>query len=63
MIGSLVFKIVLNVVIVRFIDLGSFDTWLRHVLCYDCLWSPFSHVFEHLDHSSKISDDFPNIIS
>ena len=40
-----------------------FDTWLRHVLCYDCPWSPFSHVFKYLDHSPKISDDFPNIIA
>ena len=39
----------------------TFDRWLRHVLCYDCPWSPFSHVFEDLDHSPKISDDSPNI--
>ena len=33
------------------------------MLCNDCPWSPFSHVIEDLDHSPKISDDFPNIIA
>ena len=33
------------------------------MLCYNCPWSPFSHVFEDLDHSPKISDDTPNIIA
>ena len=33
------------------------------MLCFNCPWSPFSHVFEDLDHSPKISDDSPNIIA